>query len=55
MKIVVATDSFKGSIKSYEACEIIAAAISECAPRIEVVTRPMADGGDSMSNRPDVS
>jgi glycerate kinase len=46
MKIVVATDSFKGTIKADEACEIIANAIRRCAPDVELVLKPMADGGE---------
>lgn len=39
-------DSFKGSLKSYEACEIVAEGIRECAGGAEVVIVPMADGGE---------
>ncbi len=46
MKVVIATDSFKGSLKADEACEIIANAIRECAPEIQLVIKPMADGGE---------
>ena len=46
MKAVIATDSFKGTLKAYEACEIIAKAISETAPDAQLVIKPMADGGE---------
>jgi glycerate kinase len=46
MKIVIAMDSFKGTLASYEACEIIAAAIAECVPDARLVIKPMADGGE---------
>jgi len=46
MKIVVAMDSFKGTLTSSEACEIVAGAISQCVVGAEVVIRPMADGGE---------
>ena len=46
MKIVVAMDSFKGSLKSCEACEIVARSIRRCVPGAEVVIMPMADGGE---------
>ncbi len=46
MKIVIAMDSFKGTLKAYEACEIIADAISESAPEAQLVLKPMADGGE---------
>lgn len=46
MKVVIATDSFKGTLKAYEACEIIAKAIYEYAPDVQLVVKPMADGGE---------
>lgn len=46
MKIVIAMDSFKGTLASYEACEVIAAAIAECVPDARLVIKPMADGGE---------
>ena len=46
MKIVIATDSFKGTLKADEVCEIIADAIRQLLPDVLVVTKPMADGGE---------
>lgn len=46
MKIVVATDSFKGTLNADEACEIIANAVRQCVPDVELVLKPMADGGE---------
>ena len=46
MKIVIATDSFKGTLRADEACEIIAGAIRESAPDVQLVIKPMADGGE---------
>ena len=46
MKVVIATDSFKGTLKAYEACEIIANAITEITPNTKLVIKPMADGGE---------
>jgi len=46
MKVVIATDSFKGTLTAYEACEIIARAISESVPEAQLVIKPMADGGE---------
>jgi glycerate kinase len=46
MKIVIATDSFKGTLKSYEACQIIADSIAESLPDANLVIKPMADGGE---------
>ncbi|MBN2137436.1 MAG: glycerate kinase [Sedimentisphaerales bacterium] len=45
MKIVVAMDSFKGSLTSVEACEIVADAIG-CSVDAEIIIKPMADGGE---------
>ena len=46
MKIVVALDSFKGSLTAVQACDIVAAAIRSSIPAAEIVTKPMADGGE---------
>jgi len=46
MKVVIATDSFKGTLTAYEACEIIAKAICESTPEVQLVIKPMADGGE---------
>ncbi len=46
MKIIVATDSYKGTLKAPEACRIISDAILECIPDAHVVIKPMADGGE---------
>jgi glycerate kinase len=50
MKIVVALDSFKGSLTAVQACEIVAAAIRATMPQAEVVTKPMADGGEGTAS-----
>jgi len=46
MKVVISMDSFKGTLTAYEACEIIADAISESVPNVQLVIKPMADGGE---------
>ncbi len=46
MKILVAPDSFKGSIPAVRFCEIAAKAITGAAPGAEVVAIPLADGGE---------
>jgi len=46
MKIVIAMDSFKGTISATEACEIVAASIAEHIPNAQLVIKPMADGGE---------
>lgn len=46
MKIVVAMDSFKGSLTAARACDIVAEAIRSTIRDAVVITRPMADGGE---------
>lgn len=46
MKIVVAMDSFKESLSAEAACDIVAAAIVSVRGEVEVVVKPMADGGE---------
>ncbi|MBU1693518.1 MAG: glycerate kinase [Verrucomicrobia bacterium] len=46
MKIVVALDSFKGSLSAERACAIVAHSLKEALPEAEVEARPMADGGE---------
>ena len=46
MKIVVAMDSFKGSLTATRACDIVAEAIRSSRPDATVVAKPMADGGE---------
>jgi len=49
MKIIIATDKFKGSLTSFEACEAIAGGISTVHPDWETRSFPMADGGDGFA------
>ena len=46
MKIILAPDSYKGNIRSPEICEIISQAILDQMPNAEVISIPMADGGE---------
>ncbi len=46
MKVVVAIDSFKGSMTSLQAGEAIRAGIHRVIPEAEVIVRPLADGGE---------
>lgn len=46
MKIVVAMDSFKESLTAQEACDIVADAIGSVRGDVEIVVKPMADGGE---------
>lgn len=46
MRIVLAPDSFKGSLSAPEVCAALARGLSRAIADVEVVSRPMADGGE---------
>ncbi|WNM23993.1 glycerate kinase [Demequina capsici] len=46
LRVVVALDSFKGSVTSAEACHAVAAGVREAAPDAVVTELPVADGGE---------
>lgn len=46
MKIVVAMDSFKGSLSARRACEVVRRGVLDVLPRADVLVVPMADGGE---------
>ncbi len=46
MKILVSPDKFKGSLSAAELCEAISLGIKKYDSTIQVVTHPLADGGD---------
>ena len=46
MRVVVATDSFKGSLSSCEVAEAVASGLRDHAPQCEVVKVTIADGGE---------
>ena len=46
MKIIIAMDSFKGSMTSLEAGEAAKAGVLDAVPDAEVTVRPLADGGE---------
>lgn len=46
MKVVVAIDSFKGSLSSMEVGEAAKKGILKVVPEAEVIVRPLADGGE---------
>ena len=50
MKIVIATDSFKGSMRSDEAGAIIANALGETLKDADILVIPMADGGEGTTD-----
>ena len=46
MKVIIAIDSFKGSLSSIAAGKIVAAAVSKISPKAQVKVYPLADGGE---------
>ena len=46
MKVVVAIDSFKGSLSSVQAGNAVREGVLRAVPEAEVVVRPVADGGE---------
>lgn len=46
MKIVVAFDSFKGSLSAQDAVNTVSKAIKEVSPSANIVKLPLADGGE---------
>lgn len=46
MKVVIAPDSFKGSLTAKQAAEAIGAGVRKALPDSEIVLKPMADGGE---------
>jgi hypothetical protein len=46
MRIVLAPDSFKGSLTAREVCDALSRGLARAMPDVEIVARPMADGGE---------
>ncbi len=46
VKIVIASDSFKGSLSAPEVCEWVACAFIDVLRDVDIVSVPMADGGE---------
>ena len=49
MKIVLAPDSFKGSLSAESVCDALQTGLKRVLPAAEIVRRPMADGGEERS------
>jgi len=47
-KIIIATDSFKGSLSASEACRIIAGQAERVFPQAKIVQLPISDGGEGL-------
>nr|WP_320025245.1 glycerate kinase [uncultured Acetobacterium sp.] len=50
MKIVIAPDSFKGSLSAVEVCDIVESAILKIMPATKVIKIPISDGGEGLVN-----
>jgi len=46
VRIVIAPDGFKGSLPAQAVCEALAAGFRQADPALEIVSVPIADGGD---------
>ena len=46
MKILIAPDSFKGSLSSIEVCKAVEEGIRQVNPQCEIIALPIADGGE---------
>ncbi len=47
-KIIIATDSFKGSLSAPEACRVIAEQAERVFPHAEIIRLPISDGGEGL-------
>lgn len=50
MKVIIAIDSFKGSLSSLEAGLAVKAGIFKSRPDADIVIRPLADGGEGTTD-----
>ncbi|NLJ81243.1 MAG: glycerate kinase, partial [Firmicutes bacterium] len=48
MRIVIAPDSFKGSLSSLEAAQAMERGVKRVLPQSETVLIPLSDGGDGL-------
>lgn len=48
MRIVIAPDSYKGSLSATEVCDIVEGAILKIMPTAEIVKIPLSDGGEGL-------
>lgn len=49
-KVILAPDSFKGTLSSFEVCEILESVIKDLYPKAEVEKLPVADGGEGTAD-----
>lgn len=50
MKVIIATDSFKGSLSSMEAGLAIKKGIQKAKPDADIIVKPLADGGEGTTD-----
>ena len=50
MKIIIAPDSFKGTLTAAEVCDILTRAFASVYPGAEIHAIPLADGGEGMAH-----
>ena len=50
MKVVLAFDSFKGSLSAREVCDAVAEGVRSVRSDVEIVSFPMADGGEGTAD-----
>ncbi|MBQ5925407.1 MAG: glycerate kinase, partial [Paludibacteraceae bacterium] len=48
-KVVIAVDSFKGSLSATEVAETISKTFNDILPECEVVSLPLSDGGEGLT------
>ena len=46
MKILIAPDKFKGSLTAKEVCDALTKGIQKANKKVEIISKPLADGGD---------
>lgn len=49
-KVIIAPDSFKGTLSSFEVCEILQSVIKDLYPTAQVEKIPVADGGEGTAD-----
>ena len=49
-KIVIAPDSFKGSLTAQQAAQVMAQATKQALPKAQIITTPLADGGEGTAS-----
>ena len=47
-RIIIAPDSFKGTLEARQVCDIIAGEVRKLCPETEILCIPMSDGGEGM-------